>query len=264
MKAYIINLKRSVKRRRDILAQAEEQGLDFEIVEAIDGGAVPPQELHKLADMAVVMRHRSWLSDRTLATALSHRRAYEKFLEDGGSTALIIEDDALLFDGIAAIAQSAADVLIGPEIALLHYVSFAPLGLSAQNSARISADTELMYPMTLDGVGSAAAYLVTRDGAQSLVDKVIPVRSASDSWNDFVAFGYLDRVRMVYPEPAGVIGAKSNISIEGQNRIRFAVTQLADRYQIPILSSFFRNQRLKTVRAMSQFFVTDERSPFDL
>lgn len=264
MKTYIINLERSVERRKHIIAEAEKQGLDFEIVEAIEGGAVPTGEILKFADMEVVSRHPEWLTVRMLAGALSHRKACEKMLVDGVETALVLEDDVELFEEFAMIASSAASRLSGSEIALLHYVSFEPLGLSEHNLRFVEHGRKLMFPMTLVGVGSAAAYVITREAAKSITDKVIPLRTAPDGWNDFVSLGFVEKVRMVYPPAAGVVGAKSTIYLDSQSAFRTRLTEFLDKYRVPILYRFFRNHRLRNVAAMSRFYLTDERSKFDI
>ncbi len=263
MKSYIINLERSLERRQHVIAEAEKHGLNFEIIPAVDGGTVPSSEIQKLADMEAVSRHREWLSDRMLATSLSHRKVYEKIIAEGIDVALVLEDDVTFFDDFANIAEIVCEQLSGAEVALLHYVSFEPLSLSSQGATLLAKGRKLLYPLTLTGVGSAAAYLVTRRAAQNLFERLIPLRTAPDSWNDFIDFEYVDRVRMVYPPVAGVIGAKSTIYVDSQSRFRSGLTELVDKCQIPIAYSFLRKWRLRNVENMSRFSITEEKSVLD-
>lgn len=263
MKTYIINLERSVDRREHIIREAERCGLDYTIVKAIDGGTVPEQEILEYADTEIVSRHRSWLSNRALATALSHRNVFEKIIADEVEVALVLEDDVKLSESFTKIATEVANTLSEAEIALLHSVSFEPLRLSTINAMKISEHHKLMYPMFLNGVGSAAAYLITRQGAKNLFEKLIPLGTAPDSWNDFVEKGWLDRVRVLYPSAASVIGAKSTIYVGSQHWLRSRVTEFVDKHRIPIVYSYLRNQRLKNVEKMSQFVETETPSQFD-
>jgi GR25 family glycosyltransferase involved in LPS biosynthesis len=263
MKAYIINLERLVERRQHVVAEAEKHGLDYEIVSAVDGGSVPSEEIRNLADMDAVSRNPEWLSDRILATSLSHRKVYEKIIADGVEIALVLEDDVTFFDNFATIADMVAEHLSGADVALLHFVSFEPLGLSSKNAKVLANGNKLVYPLTLTGVGSAAAYILTRDAAQNLFDRLIPLRTAPDSWNDFVDLQIVDRVRMLFPRAAGVVGAKSTIYVDSQTRFRSGLTEFVDKYRIPVAYSILRKWRLKNVERMSRFSITEEKSVFD-
>ena len=263
MKTYITSLKRSTARKRHIIPEAQKHGLDFEIIDGIDASLVSEDEIYRYADMTRVNQFPEWLSRGMLAACLTHCMIYEKMLADGAECAIVLEDDAKLFDGFKEIAESCAAQLSGAEIVLLHYVCFDPLGLSRHSALPLVCGRELLYPMTLKRVGSAAAYIITREAAASICEKILPLRTATDCWEDFIDFGFVERVRIAYPPCAGVIGAKSGLSFDSQSRFRTYFTNFVDRYGIPFFYSLFRKSRLRSVEAMSRFYLADEQSPYD-
>lgn len=262
MKTYIINLKRSTERRKHIIQEVERQGLDYEIVEAVDGGAVPENEILRFADMEVVSKHRDWLSNRALATSLSHLSVYKRIVAGNEDFAMVLEDDVALGNGFRSVANAVGKNLSGAEVALLHYVSFSELQLSTHDSLSLDDQHRALYPMFLEGVGSAAAYLITQKAAQSLCDSLIPLKTAADSWNEYLGNSFISRIRMVDPMPVSVIGAKSTIYVGTQNLFRIWLTESVDRYQVPLLSNYFRRRRLANVERMSQVCYTSSPSPF--
>ncbi len=179
MKTYIINLERSEKRHEHILAEVKKLGLDFEIVRAIDGGLLSESEIEAIADMPVVSKVRDWLTNRMLATSLSHKKVYETILAQGVDVACVLEDDVQLYPEFVHVLNHLKSSLNGPEVALLHYISFRPLGLSTVNALDLSLVRKLMFPMALDGVGSAAAYVITREAAESLVQNLLPLSTGA-------------------------------------------------------------------------------------
>ncbi len=263
MRTYIINLKRSVDRRAHIIKEAERCELDYKIVEAVDGGAVPEEEILRHTDMEVVSRHRDWLSNRAIATSLSHRKVYEAIISDNVEVALILEDDARLLENFSSVLEAIPKRVKGSEVVLLHYISFAPLGLSTQSEVELVDGRKLMFPLHLEGVGSAAAYVITQAAARKLFDNLLPLQTAADSWYDFTARGWLEKVRVLYKPVVSLIGAKSTIYIDSQSGFRSKLTELVDRYRIPVFSTYLRRKRLANVAKMSKFYITEEKSGYD-
>jgi glycosyl transferase family 25 len=266
MKAYILNLERSAKRRDSIVAEANRIGLDYEIVPAIDGGAVPIEDLHKLADMEAVNTYPDWLSPRVLATQLSHRRAYERILEDGLDYGIVLEDDARLTKILKTVALSAFENLHDGEVALLHFgsPSRSPITLSKAGKVELELGYGLYLPMTVEDLGSAAAYIVTKKAAKQLVDGLLPLHTSADTWNVFVYSGMIDRLRMVYPMPASISGEKSTISIDTQTSLRARLTEIIDKYRVPLLNAIIQRLRLWVIERQSTIIFSDEPSPFHI
>lgn len=261
MKTYIINLERSVRRREHILTEVRKYGLEHEIVPAVDGTIFTEADIEKVADMERVRADPEWLTPTMIATALSHRRAYERMIEEGDKVALVLEDDARFASDPRRLLDSIEPVVGESEVVLLHYFSFKPLGISTVGSNQLNETTIVAYPIALQGLVSAAAYIITLAAGRSLYDSVCPITTSSDAWVDFVEKGWLDTTRVVYPRPVDVIGAKSTISVASQSGVRALLTEYIDKHQIPILHGLLRRQRLRNINSMSDFFLTDQPSP---
>ena len=97
MHAYVINLARSTDRRAHITAELQRVGLDFEFISAVDGRTLDLSD-STLIDPSLVSR--CVFPAGTVGCALSHFHVYQKILEDGRDTALVLEDDVILPDDL--------------------------------------------------------------------------------------------------------------------------------------------------------------------
>ncbi|MBK8300781.1 MAG: glycosyltransferase family 25 protein [Chitinophagaceae bacterium] len=72
MKVYVINLKDAVERRNSIAKQLKDLDISYELLEAINGRTLSPDELAEKVDMDEVRKHPGWLTKGALGCALSH------------------------------------------------------------------------------------------------------------------------------------------------------------------------------------------------
>lgn len=199
MRTYVINLARSVDRRQHITSQLAKAGIDYEIVQAVDGRDL---DIHDptLIDPAMAAK---CLFPGTVACPLSHLLVYAKILEDGGSTALVLEDDVSLPTDLGPIAYDVAEHLTGAEVALLNFGGYPPnpLQLSLEGAVELPSSRRLALPVDARQLVNAGAYVITREACQRMVDSAPPVRSTADAWGFFFEEGIIDRVRCVLPQP---------------------------------------------------------------
>lgn len=191
VRAFVINLRRSVERRRHMEMQVA--GLDHEFVEAVDG-----RELD-LSDP--VYRRGMWPGEA--GAGESHLKVYRRVLEDGLSHALVLEDDVilpsdlnLLLDGLIRIS--------GREAALLYYRTnphFNSCPLVADGAVSLPGDRRLLRPQDVRPLADAGAYVITGEACRTMLDLRLPVRYGADWWGMFVREGGLERVRCVAPRP---------------------------------------------------------------
>jgi len=263
MKAYIINLKRARLRRESVLLEVEREGVEHVLIEAIDGGEVDPDEIYKFADMEIVKKVPNWLTVRMLAASLSHRKAMGQFIQDGGPCALFLEDDVRLYANFKETAEAVGSSLEDGEAALLHFVSTSksPIKLSAKNRIEVSNQRSVYWPISYEGLGSGACYILTRLAAQRMYDGLIPLTTAPDSWRDFVAKGLIDGIRLVYPMAAGISCEKSTINVDTQSSLRRRVTEFIDQKKIPVLTAAYIMFKKQIVKRRSQVEIVDEPSP---
>ena len=198
MYGYVINLARSVDRRKHITAELKKTGLEYEIITAVDG-----RELD-LSDPSIVdplLTTRTQFTPGVAGAALSHLSAYEKVLADGLDAVLVLEDDVTLPSDLSSLADSVAEQLTGAEIALLSCDSISTCKMSRQGAVVLEPARQLVLPIDVSQPMSAGAYIITREACERMSKFAPPVRVNSDFWWHFYREGILDRVRCVMPLP---------------------------------------------------------------
>src|SRR5229473_5846910 len=88
--AYVISLRDSEVRRRNMTERLGALGIPFQFVDAIDGRT---QRLPDVFDGAQVARDGFW-GESALACAMSHRKVHRMIAERPHDMALVLEDDA--------------------------------------------------------------------------------------------------------------------------------------------------------------------------
>jgi glycosyl transferase, family 25 len=200
MHAYVINLARSPDRRAHIEAELQQTGLEYQIVPAVDGRDL---DLNDAALIDPSLALRCPFPAGAAGCALSHFSVYQKILEDGRESALVLEDDVKLPADLSDLADDVAGHLTGAEVALLNYSSYppGPLRISSESSVDIAASRQLSLPIDARQLVNAGAYVITRQACARMLKHVLPVRATADDWRFFYEAGVLDRVRCVLPQP---------------------------------------------------------------
>ncbi len=94
---WVLNLRRSTQRRNRIASHLDELGIRFEIIEAIDGRTLTAEECARSTDAEKTRRFLGRdLTPTEIACSLSHRMLYQKQLDEGWESVVILEDDAVV------------------------------------------------------------------------------------------------------------------------------------------------------------------------
>ena len=192
IKAIIISLAKSIARREYTIKQCNQIGIEYEILEGIDGRTMPEQvrnefiQARKNAYAPKGLPPSSWeVTPGVVGCALSHINAYKTIVESDAPAALILEDDAILTEkvkniinneliikhlqeGSVELIQLAAvksDYIYLPEIKFLDRIKLGP-GLIIGKPSKIIPGT--------------SCYIISRSGAQKLLENILPLRYASD------------------------------------------------------------------------------------
>jgi glycosyl transferase family 25 len=257
--AYVINLKRSPDRRSHIVAELSKTGLDYEIIEGIDGRDLD------LSDPAVVdpsLVNANPFPSGVAGTALSHLKVYQKIVADGLDKALVLEDDATLSADLNGLADAVGDRLAGAEVALLYYLSEETIKISTEGSVDLPSSRRLALPIDIRPVKSAVAYIITREACERMVRIAMPVRVSSDDWWFFYKEGALDRVRCVAPLAVGLnYQFRSTIGTYGLgNGIKSALLEPLLRYKVPFFHQAISQRRQRISRQWTKSEMVD--APF--
>jgi len=105
---YVISLARALERRASIGARLNAAGVQYEIVDAVDGRALDLESLGgRLRNDIAYRRYQHRLTGNEIACFLSHYNLWARMLDEQTPYALILEDDACwspgFFDVVAAL-----------------------------------------------------------------------------------------------------------------------------------------------------------------
>jgi glycosyl transferase family 25 len=223
MHAYVINLRRSPERRVNMTAQLTAHGIDYEIVEAVDGRELDLTDPQVISSVAPSFRAAEWFLPTIAACAMSHLSACRKVLDANLPWALILEDDVTIPADLQVIAEAVAAQLTGAEVALLNFDSDQVCKVSRQGAAELLSGRKLVFPVDVRVPRSTAAYVITREACERITKGALPIRANPDDWGHFYDEGMIDRLRCVVPlavvkDPSfrSTIGYYSDASIKAR------------------------------------------------
>ena len=213
-KVLVINLERSPERLAGIKSQLDALGIGFERIEAVDGKKLSNEEIERAAPARIVSRtyHRT-LSRGEVACGLSHRRAWQKIVDDRLDFAIVLEDDAGILENFVDVIRLVATL---PE-GTWDYIKLFPLTKAGNRNIAKRFDymghTFVIYHRFPLGFCGQA---ISRCGAQAMLANLPYVTEPADSqlksWWDagIYPFGLLPYC--VHHE----FGATSDINPEGK------------------------------------------------
>lgn len=196
MHTYVINLDRSMQRRRHMTSELSRTGLDYEFARAIDGRSL------RLDDEASISQEFLAKNDfpaGAAGCAMSHLKVYRKIITDGADHALVLEDDVATQPDLAVIAEAVVPYLTGAEVALFNYAHPEGCRMARKLSVCLPNGRRLALPLDSAGLVNAAAYVITREACVRMTQRLLPLHANADEWSFFYEEGVLDRIRCVVP-----------------------------------------------------------------
>lgn len=175
---FVISLARAPERRATISAHLDALGLQYRIVEAVDGSLMSEQERNALLSPGV--RY----VPGVIGCYLSHIRAYEEILRENLPLALILEDDACLNPRIAPAIRQGELQFTDFDYCLLDCDD-----RSEETPAYYDPDSRRQlfdgFPVFETNVGPALlhAYLMTYQGAKRRVAHAFPICKPVDVYS---------------------------------------------------------------------------------
>jgi glycosyl transferase family 25 len=258
MRAYVINLRRSPDRRMSMTAQLTAHGIDYELVEAVDGRGLDLTDPEVVGSIAPSFLAADWFLPTHAACAMSHLSAYRKVLEAKLPWALVLEDDVTIPADLWAIAEAVAAQLTGAEVALLNFDSDQVCKVSRQGAAELPSGRKLVLPADVHVPVSAAAYVITREACEHITTGALPIRAKIDDWGHVHDEGMIDRLRCVVP--LAVVKNPSFGSTIGYYRddsIKARTLKLASRLNLRVLERAVAHRRERIWRKYTQVEYVD-------
>ena len=159
-----INLPASVERRKHIVQEGKKQGLDIQIVEAVAGRALTPEQKAMYDVRKRESMYFTHLTPNEQACVHSHRKALRTLLESDADYAVVLEDDATLEpifkEGIRYLIQN----IPGWECCKLYT---EPSTLYPLCKCLQGAPVQPVFPKKIPW--GAIGYLYSRTGAQKIL-----------------------------------------------------------------------------------------------
>lgn len=223
MKIYVINLPESVKRRQSIEQNLQQLGLEYELVPAVHGKRLTPEEqaLVKTEDSVILelaagkkVKLMDKLYPGEIGCALSHLKVYQKIIDSGDECACILEDDCNLSPYFIEAINNLDKITTPWDIvnftvhtgiktwrwAHKYHFGSDPESFKKQYYQRVG----LFHPV-LDAVfnarrflGATACYVITAGACKHLVEIGYPVRMSADMLTGYFAYNHL-RLFKVFP-----------------------------------------------------------------
>lgn len=250
MKAFLINLKRSVDRRNRAVPHLKERKVDFEIFDAVDGHQLTDEDMDRYCDMETVRKHPNWLTKGTIGACLSHYGIYKKVVEDNLDGVCVLEDDVVLNEDFAEVLKGLDPVMKQDKFVLLYYTSWAQIKLKP-TGIKLAPGYELYKAADIEGLNSAAAYVISKELCRNMMNFVLPIRHGADSWTDFSKGGAIPEIYCVYPQPVHLAFAKSTIDYLKKDSLKSKVSDFINEHKIFPLYQIFKMRRKRLIDKMS-------------
>lgn len=220
MKLFVINLKRSERRRLLMESQLDGLDLDWEFVEAIDGHALTDAEIDFHCDSDAVRRNPNWLTRGALGAALSHQKAQRLIVSRSLERALILEDDLYLPLNFGEILARLESEHARRELILLYWSSSGSHPFYSQSAVSVGERLSLAVSASPLALLGGVGYILDSEVAQRISKLNSPVHVSADLWSYHLNRGAFDRIRCLVPSPLRLAHLPSDIGYGNQSRLK--------------------------------------------
>lgn len=183
MLSFLINLDRSPERLTWFTAQAARVGLGFERIAGVDGRTLTPAELQSATADSYEFQP---INPGEAGLFMSHRDAWQRLLDSDAAHAAVFEDDAVLSQRIATVLDAIDRLALAADVIKLETTRRRVV--LGQAVATIGG-LHRLQPLC-SWHGGTAAYVVSRAGAQLLLQATWPLADPVDQ----VMFNPMSRV----------------------------------------------------------------------
>lgn len=255
-KAFVINLRSDVERRKNITSQLKAQKINYEIIDAILGKSLSP-ETNPEIDWEFAEKNAYWVSKGLLACTLSHLKAYRAILDQNLNYGLILEDDTTINSDVAIFLSMIEDKLYENEILMLYYAAWDKCSLSTKDSINLFKKYRIVNPVNPRQLVSANAYIITNKACKEILKFQTPLKTTSDSWGTYIDNRAIDRIRCMYPMLADTADFKSSIDYVKSNSFISPVLNVVEKYKVFPFYQFLKYRRNKMRKSMLKFELTN-------
>ncbi|RYE91451.1 MAG: glycosyltransferase family 25 protein [Cytophagaceae bacterium] len=262
MRTFVINLERSTMRREFMHKQLTAQDIDFTFTKAVDGATLTDDYLNQVCDFQALAQRPYLLKKGVYGCLLSHYNVYQEIVEKGLPCALVLEDDVVIEPGLKVLLDAIEKTIQGNEVVLLFTQNnYMPTILSSQQVENLTDNYKLHYPMDVWAFGSAAGYIISQAAAKSMLNYLLPIRYAADTWGAFYTEQAIDSIRCVTPFILKPAGFKSDIDYIDASSMKGKVTKFINDNNIFLLKKLLTYRRNYQLNKTVTYSFTPEPSP---
>ena len=260
MRIFVINLKRSIDRKKKFQKNWHFISKRIEFFEAVDGNDLSENELSKIALHYPSLK----LTKGEIGCALSHLAIYKKIVKEDIPMALILEDDAILNNKISH--QQIFDLLAKlenqtslPKNALIFLQNGAKTPLS--ENAFICQLTPTHSIEEMQSVWLSHAYVVSFEAAQKLSQFLLPIRYEADFWE---ALRVGTGVRLLAVRPSVIESSDPLFETSSLHKDRFPLASERGKIRGKLLEKEFELRKLRAqfkLFPINRFFARNKFFP---
>lgn len=182
-KIYIVNLKKDKEKKQHMQELCQKFNLEIEFIEAIYGKELSTHELELLySDFKANKKLGRSLSQAEIGCALSHKKIYQKIIDENISEALILEDDIEFDKSLLDILNIKENFNDNWDVILLGHHTRNSRDIDTLSSfwqkKDLIGDYKLLRPCEI-GYGTYG-YLITQNGAKKLLKELSIIEKPID------------------------------------------------------------------------------------
>lgn len=259
MKIYVVNLKGSVARRNSMEEQLKKLNLSYEIFEAVNGREFTEAEISRYYDMDFYKNRKPYYTAGIIGCTLSHCFLYEKIVDEGIPSALILEDDMIIGEGLKSILPILEKSLKNEEVIMLFYQSKSPIKISNPTPLLEKKEGFSLYDVeNISVLGSTAGYLINYETAKGMTEKLLPLTTGPDDWGKFNSKKIINNVKVVYPFVLMNSYASTTInSTFKENTLGKRLLNSFEKYKVFPIYQILKNRRKRYLAKMQKIQVLD-------
>lgn len=211
LEIFVINLKKDIEKKDYMLELGNNNSLNFSFIDATYGKDLSEDELHKVYAKEKALNYsKRGLALGEIGCALSHKKIYQKIINEKIEVALVLEDDISFDMNLSVILKSLAKLPNDWEVLLLGHHTY-----SSRHKDTISSkwwkkkfiDKFFISRPAEMGLGTYG-YLINLNGAKKLLNELNTIYKPIDHYtgNDKEV-----NVYMITPSPIKVYDEMSEL-----------------------------------------------------
>ena len=171
---FIVNLERSQDRREKITSRLKEIGASFELFPAVDGAKLSEDELAIYDEKLVFEKIARPLSRSEIGCYLSHKRLWQRIVDNNLPWAAVLEDDVNIHDDLGKVLSSVSQIPLEWDFVRLAGICETPfLELYALGDS-------FKLAVLLQGASGTQGYCISHAGAKKLLEHASVIQGTVD------------------------------------------------------------------------------------